>query len=89
MVRKFVCIKPIKDGPFWGCSRMGEGKNLSPSLKSVTNILHKYPTYPTFLRQHSFHSRTLNNKINRSYGRYLRIIYNDNISSSAELFSDN
>ena len=31
------------------------------------------------------HSRSLNNKINRLHERYLRIIYNDNISSFKEL----
>ena len=31
-------FNPIQDGPFWGCSRMGETKR-SPSLKSVTHIL--------------------------------------------------
>ena len=31
-------FNPIQDGPFWGCSQMGETKR-SPSLKSVTHIL--------------------------------------------------
>ena len=32
-----------------------------------------------------FHSRTLNNKINRLYNRWLRIIYSGNTSSFANL----
>ena len=34
----FLFLKPIQDGLFWGCSRMGGQKGL-PSLKSVTHIL--------------------------------------------------
>ena len=32
-------LKPIQDGPFWDCPRMGEGAKRSPFLKSVTHIL--------------------------------------------------
>ena len=33
----------------------------------------------------TFHSRKLNNRINKLHGRYLRIVYNDNTSTYDEL----
>ena len=37
-------FNPIQDGIFWGCSWMGAGGFVSPSLKSVTYIL-QYETW--------------------------------------------
>ena len=36
---KGICFNPIQDGPFWGCSRMGESKTPFPLPK----IYHTYP----------------------------------------------
>ena len=42
------CLNPIRDGLFWGCPRMGEGKKAPPPPPPppppLTKICHTYPT---------------------------------------------